>query len=250
MATPIEEPKTGNDNAAYAGSTLELQDRSPGQQQQTAELVNEARTGIKGALLEIVDLFKSNFEIYKVNRIANGRTILFLVTGAYVILLLVAGENEVSFLFGRQSWGWTVEFGDYSAYNTFMSFIGTIVVTVVFVNFFKFNDAVLAIVALTCTLISKPILAFTKRTLMIYTGSTIDMFNSAPAISIRSLLSKIVSPAELGRSYTVLAILEVLVAPVASVLYNNVYEGTIESFAGTFYLVSVAFLAIGIMDFL
>lgn len=157
----------------------------------------------------------------------------------------------MSFLFGRQAWGWTVEFGDYSAYNTFMSFIGTILVTAVLINFFKLSDPVLAMVALTCTLISKPIFALTKETKFIYTASTIDMFNSAPAIAVRSLLSKIVSPFELGRSYTVLAILEVLVQPITSIVYNKVYEATIESsLPGTFYFVSVAFLALAIFDFL
>jgi hypothetical protein len=248
---PVEAPpKDGVENAGYSGSTLELQDRNKPPAQVVTEAVEEARFSFKRMLKGSWTLFASNFEIYKILRPANGRLLLFLITGAQVCLLLVTGENDVSSLYGRQAWGWTTEFGDYSAYNTFMSFIGTIIVTTVFVKFFKLTDPILAIVSLTCNLISKPILALTKKTFLIYTASTIDMFNSAPAIAVRSLLSKVVLPNELGRCYTVIALLEVLVHPIASIIYNTTYQVFIESFPGMFYFFSVTVLAICIIDFL
>lgn len=96
----VEEPKDkdGAENPGYSGSTLELQDRSPGQTTAAAELVEETHKGLKGVIMTIVNLFKSNFDIFKVNRIGGGRILLFLVTGAYVFLLLLTGNFLKLFL--------------------------------------------------------------------------------------------------------------------------------------------------------
>ncbi|KAK7083800.1 hypothetical protein SK128_012843, partial [Halocaridina rubra] len=60
----------------------------------------------------------------------------------------------------------------------------------------------------------------------------------------RSLLSKLVPDAELGKVFAMTAAFEAAVPLMSSPLYTVVYNSTIEVFPGTVYLMSILFYMI------
>lgn len=85
---------------------------------------------------------------------------------------------------------------------------------------------------------------------MMYIARTFDAFISIRALVIKSILSKYVNADELGRSFSIIAIIEAIGKFVFVSLYSFVYENTLESWPAGFYFVSFIFLAITAILFL
>ncbi|KAG6464545.1 hypothetical protein O3G_MSEX014585 [Manduca sexta] len=75
------------------------------------------------------------------------------------------------------------------------------------------------------------------------------MFSSAGATSLRSIASKLVNPDEVGKTSSLISISEALVPVIYSPVYSFVYDRTLTTFSGAFYLISagLAVPAIGIL---
>lgn len=167
-----------------------------------------------------------------------------------IIIKIFAVDTLLLSSFGRVAWGWTTEFALYSSFNTAIGFIGTLIVTGFFVNMLKLGDPILVIIAVICRLISRVLYAFSKDFVIIYLAGGIDMFNSAPAVAIRSVLSKIVAVDELGRLYTVMSVLETVISPLAIKAYVQIFTDSLQTFPGAFYFLTVALLAVVILLFM
>lgn len=77
-----------------------------------------------------------------------------------------------------------------------------------------------------------------------YIARTFDLFISIRALVIKSTLSKYVDADELGRSFSIIAIIEALGKFVFVALYSVVYENTLENWPAAFYFFSFIFLVI------
>lgn len=84
---------------------------------------------------------------------------------------------------------------------------------------------------------------------MFYVGTTIDVFVSTKAIAIKSIISKTIPANELGKIFSVLGIIESVVAFIFPSLYSFVYLHTVESFIGAFYFLSEFFFALTLIMF-
>lgn len=85
---------------------------------------------------------------------------------------------------------------------------------------------------------------------MMYVARTLDAFISIRALVIKSILSKYVNADELGRSFSIIAIIEAIGKFVFVSLYSVVYENTLETWPAAFYFVSFIFLVITAILFL
>lgn len=79
---------------------------------------------------------------------------------------------------------------------------------------------------------------------MMYIARTFDAFISIRALVIKSILSKYVNSDELGRSFSIIAIVEALGKFVFVSMYSIVYEQTLDSWPAAFYILSLIFLVI------
>lgn len=79
---------------------------------------------------------------------------------------------------------------------------------------------------------------------MMYVARTLDAFISIRALVIKSILSKYVNADELGRSFSIIAIIETIGKMIFVALYSVVYEYTLETWPSAFYFVSFIFLVI------
>uniref|UniRef100_A0A336KPQ4 CSON013923 protein n=1 Tax=Culicoides sonorensis TaxID=179676 RepID=A0A336KPQ4_CULSO len=260
---PISTLEGGKVNPGYdattesTASTLELRSRSAIEEKVISQLQEAASTSKavseevhKNIVRESFDMFISNFKVLSVVRPFSGRVTLCLIIIGYSIFVFSNTDVLLLSSFGRIAWGWTTEFALYASFNTAVGFIGTLIVTGIFVNLFKLADPLLVIIAVICRLISRLMYAFTKDFAMIYLAGGIDMFNSAPAVAIRSVLSKIVAVDELGRLYTVMSVLETLISPLSVKAYVKIFQDYLETKPGTFYFLTVGLLAVVILLFI
>lgn len=77
---------------------------------------------------------------------------------------------------------------------------------------------------------------------MMYVARTFDAFISIRALVLKSILSKYVESDELGRSFSIIAIVEAIGKLVFVSLYSIVYENTLETWPAAFYFASFIFL--------
>lgn len=69
----------------------------------------------------------------------------------------------------------------------------------VFSKYFKITDPMIGIIASVLSIISKPVLAFSRTTLAYYIGSLFDVFVSTRTIALRSISSTCVHPDEISK---------------------------------------------------
>lgn len=76
------------------------------------------------------------------------------------------------------------------------------------------------------------------------------MLNGTSFIAMRSIVSKLVSPEELGKINSLFGLAEALVPLVYGPLYSRIYAVSINSFPGGFFLVGAILTAPAIAVFL
>jgi len=104
----------------------------------------------------------------------------------------------------------------------------------------KISDPLLGFIAGLSQIGGSTLYAFASSALAMYLASGIDLMNGTIGVVVRSMLSKNVSSNEIGKLFALLGVLESLL-PVGMVpLYAITYRNTVATFAGGFFLLSVA----------
>lgn len=86
--------------------------------------------------------------------------------------------------------------------------------------------------------------ASATTTFLMYVARSFDAFISIRALVIKSILSKFVDPEELGRSFSIIAIIEAICKMIFVSLYSEIYVNTLESWPGAFYFATLIFFII------
>lgn len=66
-------------------------------------------------------------------------------------------------------------------------------------KFFKITDPMIGLIASVFSIISRPIVAFSRTTMAYYIGSTFDLFISTRILALRSIASTCVHPDEISK---------------------------------------------------
>lgn len=274
METGLDNPGYDKTSEGSSASTLEAHFRNNSEVVATKAVEETIKTIPKETkqnfVRESIEMFISNFKVFSVVRPFSGRITLWLVMIGFTVFafsnskLITCMTTSNLFLlncfflivdvlllsnFGRVAWGWTTEFALYSSFNQAIGFLGTLILTGVFVNVFKWADPLLVIIAVFCRLISRILYTYSKDTTIIYVAGGVDMFNSAPVVAIRSILSKIVAIDELGRIYTVMSVVETVINPLAIKVYVQIFTETLQTTPAAFYFLSIVLLIITIVFF-
>ena len=72
----------------------------------------------------------------------------------------------------------------------------------------------------------------------LYLGSVVCLMSNAPGIVIRSALSKVTPPDELGRIFSLVGALEACVPLISAPIMTKVYNCTLDVFPGAILLIS------------
>lgn len=188
---------------------MKTQNKFPSKDDQKHKDVPEEKTDnnnevVDGKCHTVTDFFDpslivDSLKVVKRQRVGKERKILWLAIICQSVFFATHGEEGLYILFARTALRWTTEFGMFVMYMTGMGLIGTAITTGLFVNILKVQDATLGIISILGSLISKPVVAFSKTTPQIFVAVGIDMFGHSRYIAIKSLISKIVDTDELGK---------------------------------------------------
>ncbi|XP_004711088.1 thymic stromal cotransporter homolog isoform X2 [Echinops telfairi] len=171
--------------------------------------------------------------------------IVLLFVGAIIYDLAVVGTWDVMSLFVLRaplSWNQVqVGYGMAVGYTIFISsFLGVL-------GFSRcFQDTTMIMIGMVSFGSGALLLAFAKTTYMFYIARGVMMFSLIPITTIRSAMSKLIKGSSYGKVFVILQLSLALTGVVISVAYNEIYQVSMEKFAGTCFALSafLSFLAI------
>ncbi|KAK9873132.1 hypothetical protein WA026_021367 [Henosepilachna vigintioctopunctata] len=83
-----------------------------------------------------------------------------------------------------------------------------------------------------------------------FLGIFVDFFRMTSYVGMRSMMSKIVPPNELGQSNSVFGLCEAIMPLIFGPIYTMIYKYTIDIFPGTFYFFTVTIKFTGLCLFI
>lgn len=161
-------------------------------------------------------------------------TIMVLVM---VIIGPLHGEMTVMYLFVRYKFTWDEI--DYSIFSTFAFVVhmcGTMFALIFFTKYLKIDDAMLGILSSASKILASLVYTFAPSPGVFYIGAIVEMLNGTSFIAMRSIVSKLVSPDELGKINSLFGVCEALMPLAYGPMYSLVYTSTIDYVPGAFFL--------------
>ncbi|XP_045469577.1 solute carrier family 46 member 3-like [Harmonia axyridis] len=186
----------------------------------------------------IVSTFKVCFKNGADNR-RSKMTVLMLLS--FMVMGPLFGEYSVVYIYTRLKFKWSeIDFSIYSTVHSIVQVIGGSIALSFFSKYLGCDDATLGIIATITKICACIIYAFAPSTLIFYVGAFAEIFHSTCHIAMRSIMAKLVPPQELGQTNSIFAIFESITPLLFGPLYNKVYKETINTFPGSFYIVTVS----------
>ncbi|KAK9891132.1 hypothetical protein WA026_013450 [Henosepilachna vigintioctopunctata] len=158
------------------------------------------------------------------------------------------GEIAVLYLYTRIKFEWDET--NFSIYNTLQFVIqicGSTFALSYFTKYLKLNDALLGVIAMISKTTACLMYAFAPTGSYFLCGVFAEIFHGTSHIAMRSIISKIVPPNELGQATSVFGVCEAVMPLLFGPFYSTLYNYTLRSFPGTFYLVSAGTYLIAMM---
>ncbi|XP_067013290.1 probable peptidoglycan muropeptide transporter SLC46 isoform X1 [Anabrus simplex] len=193
---------------------------------------------------ELVDLkhVAETFRVvFKNDKHDRRRRVIMLMVCCMVIIGPLHGEIAVMYLFTRYRFNWNeVDFSMFSTYSMITNLIGTMVSVGLFSHVLKIDDALIGVMSCTSKILSCFVYAFSTTDWMIYMAPIVEILNGTSFIAMRSIISKLVPPDELGKVNSLFGVCEALMPLVYGPMYSAVYAATMHTVPGAFFLLGGA----------
>ena len=173
---------------------------------------------------------------------------LWLGTGHFFQILynsclfhyFLAGSSLIYYL-TRLKFGWDEQdFTVWVAISSMSSSFATLCVMPLLSYKLRLHDATIGIIGSVFGVASNLVRTFAQVSWLFYLSSAVGLIAQAPAIVIRSYISKVVPADELGSVFSMVASLEACVPLVTSPLFTYVYKQTIDTFPSAILFISAA----------
>ncbi|KAK7793072.1 hypothetical protein R5R35_013516 [Gryllus longicercus] len=199
-------------------------------------------------------LFKNNFFAEMIGfciekRPDHNRAIIF-------ILLIVMGtcigtfEGELSvlFLFTREKFGWDLhKYSIFAAVAMAINIVGLFFGTHILGPCLRLSPAVASAFGFFMKLLAAVVTALSPAYWYMYVGVVVSLPGACVGPWVRSILSTSVPKADIGKVFSIVASVESLVPIAAGPVYTLLYNGTIQSFPGAFFLLSAGLFAVDVL---
>ncbi|XP_071081154.1 lysosomal proton-coupled steroid conjugate and bile acid symporter SLC46A3-like [Haliotis cracherodii] len=169
---------------------------------------------------------------------------IFLLLVVFVILELgTSCEIDVLFLYTRRApLSWTpTTFGYYKGLENFTRSL-TLVIVLPLCR--TMRDTTLGLWGLASKIIGLVMIGLSPWTWLVFLVVIFAMFQGFPAAVVRSLMSSMVSQAEQGRLFGVVAAVESIASLLASLLFNELYPESLAFFPGFSFLLAAGLCVI------
>ncbi|XP_050525053.1 uncharacterized protein LOC126896376 isoform X2 [Daktulosphaira vitifoliae] len=149
----------------------------------------------------------------------------------------VKGQSSVEYMFTRLKFGWDeVDYSIFSTFSTIINLLGIGIALGIFSKLLDFDDSTIGLIAVTSKLSAGFIFAFATSKFFFYFGVIVEIIFTSSHIIMRSILSKIVPPHEIGQVCSIIAIIQTLVPVIYIPLYSAIYKISMEIFPGFFFI--------------
>lgn len=170
---------------------------------------------------------KESFTTTLKRRPDHKRTHLWVLIFCMCALFLpMIGEGNVRYLYTRYKFNWQDDM--YSYYVASQMATGAFVVIIILPIMnkkLKMNDVDIALLALFARIINELIVAFSSAGWMMFLSS-VTLFGECAGPPLRSLMTKCVDHNEVGKMFTMLAVVESGIPIISGVMYSQVYNAT------------------------
>jgi len=185
---------------------------------------------------------KSAFTTVFQRRENNLHTFIFMLIICFVFeIFLINGKGPTMYLYFRRKFDWNAKtFGGYIGLYGFLGMFAQYVAIPFMSQTMHLHDTTIALIAIVGVIIQHFIACFTpiSMTYLIYIGGVISLLSVCITTTCRSLITKCVSPLEVGKVFSVMGAFQSVVPLVASPFYGFIYKQTVASFPGLFLLIS------------
>jgi len=178
------------------------------------------------------------------------RRVILLLILCMLFNITVFSDGNIFYLYTRKEFYWTEQ--QYTKFQTLVicfTAAASVIIMPLLSIVLKVHDAMIAILATMSKISSLVVIALATNGYILFFGASLGCISSLSGIVIRSMLSKLVPPYELGKVYSLLASLEASVPLFATPLFTYVYNSTIESLPGAVFLVLAAIFAVSLSVF-
>ncbi|XP_006894147.1 PREDICTED: solute carrier family 46 member 3 [Elephantulus edwardii] len=209
---------------------------TPTTEMQSREVLESCAEAFKSLLLRTYLLFKN----------AAGRRgallclLLFSMIAYYVVLI---GISPIFILYELDApLCWDEVFIGYGSALGSVSFVTSFLGIWIFS--YCMEDIHMAFIGLFTTLSGMALVAFSRTTVMMLSVRLLFIFSIMPLSVLRSMLSKVVSSAELGTLFACISVLETLGGVIAVSSFNGIYSATVAWYPGFTFLLSAVLMLI------
>ena len=167
----------------------------------------------------------------------------FLCYGLYLFTLQMQSLTYLYMLLVFDGFNET----DYALFNIVMSlisFVCLMIIMPIFSGKFQVHDALMLFIISVCEVASAAILPFTDSLWQFYLGFGLGTMGYCKYAVVRSLLSKCIDTDEVGKVFSILAVIA-SVAPVGgNPVFRQLYNKTLSTFPGAVFLLYAALLSL------
>ncbi|XP_025202486.1 solute carrier family 46 member 3-like [Melanaphis sacchari] len=162
-----------------------------------------------------------------------------------------AGYHTVCYLYTRVQFNWDeVQYSIFASYEIVMNILGLLFTSLFLSKQLKMSDEIIGMLSSISQTLGALFYIFAYNEFLFYKGPLVTIFTCAGNISTKSLMTKLVPKSELSQTAAVFGIAEIMVSLVFGLLYNGLYEITINFFPGSFYFITLILIAPTIALFL
>ncbi|CAG2174359.1 unnamed protein product [Oppiella nova] len=134
--------------------------------------------------------------------------------------------------FYEQIYGWyTTDFAEYQASGTVVKCLFVLTATIILTKLYHFEDMALTVFGFSSLTLKLIILATIVNPVGYYISVAVSGVEWMANVGLRAQLSNLVSPTELGKIFTLLTIIDVVVPPVVNILPNSVGDTRFDNWA-------------------
>ncbi|KAI5645165.1 major facilitator superfamily domain-containing protein [Phthorimaea operculella] len=151
------------------------------------------------------------------------------------------GEAMVMYLVTRYRFNWDeVTFSIFQSYNFVTHTLGTLFSLTVFSKYLGWHDSLLGIISIVSKIASSFVYCFAPNGRIFFIAPMVEILNGTSMLAMRSFLSKLVAPNELGKISSLISLMENFTPIIYIPLYTNVYRATMDVLPGAIFLMGSA----------
>ena len=177
---------------------------------------------------------------------SHSRPLLLVLLCSFLALMICLNTSDFDYLMTRLKFDWTAsEWSDYLIVQRVIR-LTSLIALLPFLSFcLGVSDNLIIIAGLAVTMSSYSLMSLATQDWMVYTSALLQM-NSMTSVTIRSEMSKLVGPSEVGRMFSVVGVGQAVMALLSQSVLGSVYRLTLSTFPTAYLLPVITALAISL----